>query len=432
MTLDADTGAYLAADGTRSWSAGAHDLYLFLTDDGEVELTIFERSGGRALGTDPQVLAPEHGAVHREARAAQRAITDALAAQKASLEEALADQHAWSYAAWRGVFGAHPLMAHLARRLVWVVDEGHARVSAMVAGDTLMSHLGVLFTPADDARLRLLHPAVDDAAALGAWRDRIVAQRLVQPFKQVFREVLRPGPGEAASDGLSGRYEGVQVRLRPLASLLGARGWAGLSGQGQAGWVATRELAASGLTARLTVQPLGSQREPRRRRVVLGRVGFLAPGAGGLALPLAQVPAVAYAEVLRDLALGAVAAASPTEAGSEAGGRRAAVLADVAIARADLVSALLPQLGLAGVVRVAGGDALVDCAGQIFRLDLGSGEVTLDPTGRRVDLDGLERADLPLYFPHEGTDTPARAVLASRVWLAKFGRACAERGGQLP
>lgn len=416
----------LAPDGTRTWRAGAHDLYLFLTDDGDAELTIFERATGRALGAAPHVLAPEHFAVYQEARAVQRAIADALATQKARLELALETQRAWALAAWRQVFAAHPLMANLAGRLIWVDDAGAA---AMVEQRAFVDAEGRPLALPDEAMVRLLHPAADDPAVVRAWRARIVTRRLVQPFKQAFREVVRPAPTELAGGDLSARFEGVVARLRPLASLLRARGWTGLGGVGPGGWVARRELAGHGLAAVLTVRPVGAHREAQRRLVAIGRIGFVEPGEGAIARarPLARVPAVAYAEAMRDVALATAAAAAPAEPGSEAAARRDGALAEVARARADLVDALLPQLGLAGVARVEDRFALIDCAGHTFRLDLGGGEVTLDPEGRRVDLDGLERADLPLYIPHEGADAPAAAVLATLVWLAKFGRACAER-----
>ncbi len=423
--LVVETGG-LAADGTRTWSAGPHDLYLFLSDDGEVELTIFERASGRALGTPPHALAPEHFAVFQEARAVQRAVADALATQKDRLEQALETQRTWTTPAWRQVFGAHPLMANLAGRLVWVDDAG---TSAMVEGGAFVDATGAPVAFAEGTSLRLLHPAVDEVASVRAWRARIVARRLVQPFKQAFREVVRLGPAGAASGDLSLHFEGVVTRLRTLASLLRARGWAGLGGTGPGGWVARRDLPGAGLAAVLTVRPVGKHREGQRRQVALGRVGFVEPGEGTIARarPLARVPAVAYAEAMRDVALATAAAAVATEPGSEAAAKRGAALVEVAIARADLVDALLPQLGLAGVARVEGTAALVACSGHVFRLDLGSGDVTLDPEGRRVDLDGLERADLPLYIPHEGADAPSAAVLATLVWLAKFGRACAER-----
>ena len=412
----------LAPDGTRTWQAGAHDLYLFLSDDGEVELAIFERATGRALGATPQALAPAHFGVYQEARAVQRAVADALATQKGRLELALETQRTWPLAAWRQVFGAHALMAHLAGRLVWAIGPA----TAMAEGGRLVDAAGAPVDVSDDAVLRLMHPASDDPAAVRAWRARIVARRLVQPFKQAFREVIRPGPADATAGDLSLHFEGVVTRLRPLASLLRARGWTGLGGVGPGGWVARRELPGAGLAAVLTVRPVGAHREAQRRLVALGRLGFVEPGEGTIARarPLGRVPAVAYSEALRVVALAAAGAAGRA---AEGAGRRPQALAEVAIARAELVAALLPQLGLAEVVRLEGTHALVACGGHDFRLDLGGGEVTLDPEGRHVDLDGLERADLPLYIPHEGTDAPSAAVLATLVWLAKFGRACAEK-----
>jgi hypothetical protein len=321
-------------------------------------------------------------------------------------------------------------MRNLARRVVWAIGE-EGVPTAMVGPKGFVDAAGVPVAVPEGAMLRLMHPALLDAAALGAWRARLVERRLVQPFKQAFREVLRPTAAELAggSEPTSVRFEGVVARLRPFAALLRARGWAGLGGVGPGGWVARRELPGHGLAVGLTVRPAGAQRAAARRHVTIGRVGFVEPGEGAIARsrPLGRVPAAAYAEAMRDVALAAAAASVAAEPGSEAARRRGAALADVARARAELVSALLPQLGLAAVVEVAGEAAIVDCAGHRFRLDLGTGDVTLGPDDRPVDLDGLERGDLPLYIPHEGADAPSAAVLATLVWLAKFGRACAER-----
>lgn len=411
----------LGADGTRTWRAGPHDVYLFLTDDGEVELAIFERASGRALGAQAQVLAAEHFAAFQEARAVQRALADALSTQKSRLEGALEADRPWRLPAWHLVFGAHPLMRHLAQRLVWQLADGR---TFMLDGGQPADATGAGLDLSGDDHVRLLHPAAAPAVEVAAWQARIVSRRLVQPFKQAFREVVVLDPADAGA-----RLDGLVVRHRAFVSLLRARGWAGMSGVGPGGWIGRRELPGRRLAALLSLRPSGSQRDAARKLVALGRLGFIEPGEGSTAYarPATQVSAIAYSEAMRDVLLAAMNAGPCGDQDAGAVARRSAALAEIANARAALVTGLLPQLGVDHVARVEGQGVRVTCGGHEFRLDLGTGDITLSPEGRPVDLDGMERADVPLYIPHEGADAASRAVLANLVWLAKFGRACADK-----
>jgi hypothetical protein len=80
------------------------------------------------------------------------------------------------------------------------------------------------------------------------------------------------------------------------------------------------------------------------------------------------------------------------------------------------------MLGLGDHVQLEGRYALVRFAGHTFRLHLSTGEVTLDEDGRRMDLDGIERGEVPLYMPFEGGDAATSAILGTLMWLARFGQ----------
>jgi hypothetical protein len=87
-----------------------------------------------------------------------------------------------------------------------------------------------------------------------------------------------------------------------------------------------------------------------------------------------------------------------------------------------LIRELLPLLGLGDHVQLEGRHALVKFAGHTFRLHLSTGEVTLDEDGRKLDLDGIERGEAPLYMPFEGGDAATSAILGTLMWLARFGQ----------
>lgn len=420
----------LSLDGSRKWEAGAHDLYLFLSDDGEIELGIFERQSGRALGSAPKAVRHEHFAVLSEVKAVQKALAEALTVQKQRLESALESERTWPASLWRQVFGDHPLMRHLARRLVWRVGEQEVAYD----GAGFQTVEGAPFVPAEDATVQLMHPARLTPEVVRAWQRHVVTRRLVQPFKQVFREVFRPTAEDLAIGRYSDRFAGQVVRHRQMYALLRGRQWSGLGGVGPTGYQGTKDLQGHDLKAVVGFRQFRHYQDVQRRQVTLEQVEFYplpmpawTPGTD-LRVPIAEIPPVAYSEVMRDVALVVGVAGQGTESGLRGETDKALPLPDalsgIAEMRQALLMELLPSLGFGERIRVGDTYAEIDARGQVFRLSLLTGEVTLPRDGdRRLDLEGIERSDSPLYLPHEGADTATAAILATLLWLAQFGRA---------
>ena len=73
--------------------------------------------------------------------------------------------------------------------------------------------------------LYIAHPVDFNAAGLWAqWQSHLFAEKLVQPFKQVFRELYVPMP-EEAEQSESRRYSGYQIQVKQAAAALRSRGW---------------------------------------------------------------------------------------------------------------------------------------------------------------------------------------------------------------
>lgn len=449
--LDAETlqdlvveDADLGPDGTRRWEAGAHDLYLFLSDDGQGELAVFERASGRALAAPPKAVREQHFGALSEAKAVQKVVSDSLGVQKQRLEAALESQRAWPLAAWWRVFGRNPLMKHLARRLIWALDDGRL---AAYDGTALVDAEGaeMAVPESESATLRLAHPALLSPEALKTWQHHVVTRRLVQPFKQVFREVYRPTPEDLAVGRYSERFSGQIVRHRQLYALLRSRGWSGLGGIGPTGYQGAKELVGHGVEAMIGFRQHRHYEDKQRREVVLEQLEFypqpLPEWAPGLdrRVPLTALSPVAYSEVMRDLALvigvagigrtPVADAIGPKHPADEASAPRVIPFEGSTEMRAALVRELLPLLGLEGHVTLDGPEALIAFGAQAFRLHLGSGVVRLASDGRRIEMEGLERNDTPLYMPHEGNDSGTSSVIATLVWLVQYAQHT-ERSGR--
>jgi hypothetical protein len=139
--------------------------------------------------------------------------------------------------------------------------------------------------------------------------------------------------------------------------------------------------------------------------VTIGAVRFL---AGGAAVPLAEVPAVALSEVMRDLDL-VVSVAGTDPAGYASPSRVAS--------RAQLLATLIDELGLAGV-RVDGTSAVVRGSRATYRVHLTSGSIHVEPGGYLcvvpASFGGTTHKRLFLPFADEDRMT---SVILSKVLL---------------
>ncbi len=136
------------------------------------------------------------------------------------LEAAMVAQRAWSAEEFTSLFVEHPLVWHLARRLVWTADGTAFRV----AEDRTFADAadGPFVLPAD-ATVRLAHPLLLGEEQVAVWSELFADYEVLQPFPQLGRPVRRFTLEEAAANRLH-RFEGRTV---PVGRLLGLtkRGW---------------------------------------------------------------------------------------------------------------------------------------------------------------------------------------------------------------
>jgi energy-converting hydrogenase Eha subunit A len=244
-------------------------------------------------GDDEEAAAPAI-AEWRELKKSAKRVTKE---QSARLEAAMSAQRRFSLEHFETFFARHPLLFHVARRLVWGVYEGDAlKVAFRIGADGGWSD-------ADDrevelpagARIGVVHPLDLDPKARGTWGDRLADDELMQPFQQLARELHEVEPGERAALALE-RFHGKTLATTKVLGLERS-GWK-REAAGQGGMVAIFEKTFGDVRARIGVQPgvyLGDPSmhpEQTIEAVVIGRKE---------ALPMGEVPRVIFSEVVKDL-----------------------------------------------------------------------------------------------------------------------------------
>ncbi|XVQ15886.1 DUF4132 domain-containing protein [Spirillospora sp. CA-255316] len=214
--LDEDGGMTLDY-GPRRFTVGFDEALapFVLDEDGRRRKTL-----PRPGAADDPDLAP---AAYQRFASMKKVARTASADQIRRLEAAMITLRRWTAAEFRELFVAHPLVWHIARRLVWLAEDGGATAAFRVAEDrTFADARDEAFTLPGTATVGIAHP-LDLGDELAAWREVLEDYEILQPFPQIERPTYAFTEEERGSDHLA-RFGGLTVRtVRVLA--LRHRGW---------------------------------------------------------------------------------------------------------------------------------------------------------------------------------------------------------------
>ncbi|MGL4555117.1 MAG: DUF4132 domain-containing protein, partial [Gemmataceae bacterium] len=389
--LEAREMADLAA-GPVSVTQDGVTVTLALDAENKPQITV--RRGEKPLKAVPPAVKKKKKVLELTSRTAE--LRRQASRVRQALETMMCRAEAFSGAELKQLFG-HPLLRPLLERLV-LVGEGIAGYPA-ADGKALRDHAGKLEPVKDAERLRLAHP--HDLFTRGdwhAWQADCFAAERVQPFKQVFRELYVLTKQEKEDKVESKRYAGHQVNPSQSTALFGSRGWATNDGVFKtfhdAGIIAEVYIEHHGWTA-AEVEGLTFSSIRFRRR------GEWTP------MPLEEVPAVIFSEVMRDGDLVVSVA--------HVGGVDPEASASTVEMRATLLRETCKLFGLKNVT-VKDRHALIDGTLAEYSVHLGSAGVHKMPGGHVciVAVPAQHRGRLFLPF---ADDDPKTAEVISKVLL---------------
>ncbi|WP_189152661.1 DUF4132 domain-containing protein [Lentzea pudingi] len=213
--LGLDEAATLVIDyGPRQFTVGFDEqLKPHVLDQDGKRRTDLPKPGAK----DDQELAP---AEHKRFAELKKAVRTVASDQIHRLEGAMTTQRTWTAAEFHTVLADHPLLRHVARRLVWITDEG--RTFRLAEDNTLATPEDTEFTLPEAATVRVAHP-VDLTGTLPAWGEVFADYEILQPFPQLGRRAHAFLPDEDTVPQLQ-KYVGLPM---PVGKVLGLtkRGW---------------------------------------------------------------------------------------------------------------------------------------------------------------------------------------------------------------
>ena len=205
-----------------------------------------------------------------------------------------------SYREWRRSFAANPSGFSAARRLIWSFG-GH---SAMLVGDGLYGLQDQrLAEPNAETEVALWHPLTASREESLAWRRRLQALDIAQPFKQAHRKVFMLDDADRRTRIYSARFAANIIHQQRFHGLCRERGWSyELQGLRDSFNVPSRALDAWQLVAEFWVEPTDGEGRPARDgfpHLITDQVCFR--DRDGRRLSLEDVPPMVFSEILRDV-----------------------------------------------------------------------------------------------------------------------------------
>lgn len=191
---------------------------LIIEDDGKAELVVFRDD--KQLKSIPPKIKKDKAVV--ELANSRKIMREQWNRSRKGLEEAMIRGDEFLYAEIKNLF-EHPIIVKHLEKLVFISDD--SKIGFFHDGN-LIDAQGEIHELNENNTLRIAHCV--DLHQYSVWSDfqhYCFKEKLIQPFKQIFRELYVPTPDELQEKSVSRRYAGHQIHPKQALALLKTRGW---------------------------------------------------------------------------------------------------------------------------------------------------------------------------------------------------------------
>jgi uncharacterized protein DUF4132 len=425
----------LSADGERRLPVG--DGAAIIRIDGTRDVTLcFVGPNGREVASLPKALKEAAPDAVAAARRLRKEIEATLAGQTARIERLYLTDRAIPFELWQERYLRQPLLAALTQRLIWCFRSADGLVAGLPRGSIIEGVDGRPVTPERDAAVTLWHPLVADADQVLAWRRRLLALGITQPFKQAHREIYLLTDAERATETYSNRFAAHLLRQHQFKALCDQRGWRyHLMGAWDSHNTPTRVLPGHKLAVEFWVSGVEDAETTHSgvyTLIATDQVRFF--GLDGELLTLAAVPPLVFSELMRDVDLFVGVASVGNDPDWADGGPQGAhqaywrdfafgELSQPARTRSEVLVELLPSLVIADRCELKSRFLVVRGKLRTYKIHLGSANIQMEPNDQYlciVPARGLSEGPRPsekLILPFEG-DMTLSVILSKAFMLA--------------
>jgi hypothetical protein len=419
----------LGMDGRITRVFGPYTAELRVVDSRDVQFAWMDQNG-KSLKSVPGSVKQDHAADLKQWQKVGKDIAKMLGAQRIRMERLLMTEREWDLEPWRQRYLNQPLLAPLARRLIWhfrLADR--TSLGAWLDGKLVDLQSRPLDWLAPETRVRLWHPIGFPAETVAAWRRWLEANRICQPFKQAHREIYVLTDAELTTGSYSNRFAAHIIGQHQFAALAVQRGWKySFMGGFDSQSTPTLDLPAWNLAAEFWVNPAGELADSGvSRYLATDQVRFIRDTEP---LSVSDVPAAVFSEVMRDVDLFVGVCSIGNDAAwqdhgeIEGGGTywRGYSFGDLSASaktRRDVLERLLPKLRIARQCSLDEKYLVVTGSVRTYKIHLGSGNILMEPNDQYLcivpERGGASAKSDAVLLPFEGDNT--LSIILSKAFL---------------
>jgi hypothetical protein len=437
---------------------GDYTAELTVTGTNSTEIA-WLKADGKHQQSVPAVVKEKFAEELKELQAAAKDIQRMLPAQRERIDSLFLQQKRWPLAVWRERYLDHPLVGVLARRLLWVFTNGKKHTTGIwFNGQIVDIDLKPMKDPGAETTVTLWHPIGRDLDEIVGWRAWLDAQQIQQPFKQAHREVYVLTDAERRTNTYSNRFAAHLLKQHQFNALAALRGWKNklrLMVDDEFP-PASRLLPQWGLRAEFWIEGAGDNygtdtnetgtflrvatdqvrfypMEAPQRTAHAGGGGYHAVyrEADGQPLPLEEVPALVFSEIMRDVDLFVGVASVGNDPTWNDGGPEGQYrdywqtysfgdLSATAQTRKEVLQRLVPRLKIASQCSFADKFLVVKGNLRSYKVHLGSGNILMEPNDQYLcivpDRGGAAaKSGEKVFLPFEGDST--LSIILSKAFL---------------
>jgi len=400
---------------------------------------LFEWKNAHAvvLKNIPAVIKEQHSAWLKTWKNYLTELNDVLIGQVKRLEDGYLNQRQWRFSDWQARFIHHPVLGWLGKRLIWSFEyDGQTQHGMYQKGQFINAQQQAITTIPSTAIVRLWHPIMSTVNEVQDWRKYLLAHHITQPIKQAYREVYFITPAEIETGNYSNRFAHHIIKQHQFAALCKERNWlyslqGAWDGQNNPAYDAKHWQILAVLDVSVADVDDNENNSGVYSYLNTAEVRFYKTNTDWRTqyVPLIDIPAILFSEVMRDIDLFVGVTSIGTDAATDMYADNAdyidafskAELSARAIVRKEVLSNIISKLAIAPRCAFDNKHLIVKGDLRTYKIHLGSSNILMEPNDQYLCIvpssKQKEASTEGLYLPFEG-DHMLSVILSKALLLA--------------
>ncbi|MEN0004441.1 MAG: DUF4132 domain-containing protein [Bacteroidota bacterium] len=393
------------------------------------QLTYYEWSDGKRQRTLPQILKDSFPNHIKRFKKKVKEIKVSISSQKKRIEEFFLFNRMIPFASFKEHYLEHNLIKIIARDLIWNFRKDSLNINLMPSAGGFIDAEGNAYTgDLAGTTVSLWHPIGFERDYILKWRNYMLENQVLQPFKQAFREIYIITDAELNTATYSNRYASHILSKDHVYALCKARGWSP-SGIIDGGKVAYN-IPESDYKVEYWAGDIylgGYSKMYGSAHVATDQVRFYKKKEQ---LPLSEVPAIIFSEVMRDVDLfvGVTSIGNNPE-WQDRGDDRAmnywvsyssSELTEQSKTRAEILKNIIPKMKIAEQCEFQGKYLRVKGTLRNYKIHIGSGNILMEPNNQYLCIvaNRFTKSRKKIFIPFEG-DLMLSVIISKALLLAE-------------